>query len=51
MDNDNTAPETEHDLASFLGKILRVHVSDGRMFVGSMKCTDKVIHQQYEKTI
>lgn len=29
-------------LSSFLDKTLRIHVSDGRMFVGQMKCTDRV---------
>ncbi|KAB8336857.1 hypothetical protein FH972_021165 [Carpinus fangiana] len=28
-------------LSSFLDKNLRIHVSDGRMFVGQMKCTDR----------
>jgi small nuclear ribonucleoprotein (snRNP)-like protein len=29
-------------LAQFIGKNLRVHASDGRVFGGQMKCTDKV---------
>ncbi|KAF2022880.1 hypothetical protein EK21DRAFT_119301 [Setomelanomma holmii] len=28
-------------LSQFLGKNLRVHASDGRIFGGQMKCTDK----------
>jgi len=27
-------------LASFLNKTLHIHITDGRMFVGQMKCTD-----------
>lgn len=30
-------------LTSLLNKSLRIHVTDGRMFVGQMKCTDQVI--------
>lgn len=29
-------------LTSLLNKTLRVHTNDSRMFVGQMKCTDKV---------
>lgn len=29
-------------LSQFIGKNLRVHASDGRVFGGQMKCTDKV---------
>ena len=29
-------------LATYLGKTLRIQITDGRMFVGQMKCTDKV---------
>ncbi|KAF2223719.1 LSM domain-containing protein [Elsinoe ampelina] len=28
-------------LTSLLNKSLRIHVTDGRMFVGQMKCTDQ----------
>lgn len=28
-------------LSSLLGKTLRIKISDGRVFVGQMKCTDK----------
>ncbi|PSK34189.1 hypothetical protein B9Z65_8515 [Elsinoe australis] len=28
-------------LSSLLNKSLRIHVTDGRMFVGQMKCTDQ----------
>jgi hypothetical protein len=31
-------------LSQFIGKNLRVHASDGRIFGGQMKCTDKVSH-------
>ena len=29
-------------LSQFIGKTLRIHASDGRVFGGQMKCTDKV---------
>lgn len=29
-------------LSSLIGKILRVQLTDRRMFVGQMRCTDKV---------
>jgi small nuclear ribonucleoprotein (snRNP)-like protein len=29
-------------LSQFIGKTLRIHASDGRVFAGTMKCTDKV---------
>ena len=35
-------------LSQFIGKNLRIHASDGRVFGGQMKCTDKVrvlLHQ------
>jgi N-alpha-acetyltransferase 38, NatC auxiliary subunit len=44
-------PKTEHKmdneqatfwLSQFIGKNLRIHASDGRVFGGQMKCTDKV---------
>ncbi|KAK7518847.1 hypothetical protein IWZ03DRAFT_158206 [Phyllosticta citriasiana] len=28
-------------LTQFVGRNLRIHVSDGRMFIGQMRCTDK----------
>ncbi|KAH9882407.1 hypothetical protein J1614_000643 [Plenodomus biglobosus] len=28
-------------LSQFIGKNLRIHASDGRVFAGQMKCTDK----------
>jgi hypothetical protein len=34
--------EASHYLSQFIGKPLRIHVSDGRVFGGQMKCTDKV---------
>lgn len=36
-------------LSQFIGKNLRIHASDGRVFGGQMKCTDKVrvlLHQE-----
>jgi hypothetical protein len=38
MNND----EATFWLSQFVGKNLRVHASDGRVFGGQMKCTDKV---------
>jgi hypothetical protein len=38
MDND----EATFWLSQFIGKNLRIHASDGRVFGGQMKCTDKV---------
>jgi hypothetical protein len=40
-------PTMNHDeatfwLSQFIGKNLRIHASDGRVFGGQMKCTDKV---------
>ncbi|GME28524.1 Lsm domain-containing protein [Neofusicoccum parvum] len=29
-------------LTQFIGRNLRIHVTDSRMFIGQMKCTDKV---------
>ncbi|KAF2245908.1 hypothetical protein BU26DRAFT_567424 [Trematosphaeria pertusa] len=37
MDND----QATFYLSQFIGKPLRIHVSDGRVFGGQMKCTDK----------
>ena len=34
------ASQAEAFLTSFLNKNLHIHISDGRMFVGQMKCTD-----------
>jgi hypothetical protein len=41
------SPAMDPDQAAFwlsqlIGKTLRIHASDGRVFVGTMKCTDKV---------
>ena len=41
------SPAMDPDQAAFwlsqlIGKTLRIHASDGRVFVGAMKCTDKV---------
>ena len=38
MDN----AEASFYLSQYIGKPLRIHVSDGRVFGGQMKCTDKV---------
>ena len=38
MDND----EATAYLTQFIGQPLRIHTSDGRVFGGQMKCTDKV---------
>jgi hypothetical protein len=38
MNND----EATFWLSQFIGKNLRIHASDGRVFGGQMKCTDKV---------
>jgi hypothetical protein len=40
MNND----EATFWLSQFIGKNLRIHASDGRVFGGQMKCTDKVRH-------
>jgi hypothetical protein len=36
-------------LSQFIGKNLRIHASDGRVFGGQMKCTDKVSLLSCEK--
>ena len=36
----NSGSEGTSYLTSFLNKTLHIHISDGRMFVGQMKCTD-----------
>lgn len=38
MDNQ----EATSYLSQFIGQPLRIHTSDGRVFGGQMKCTDKV---------
>jgi hypothetical protein len=40
MNND----EATFWLSQFIGKNLRIHASDGRVFGGQMKCTDRVSH-------
>ena len=42
MANTATAPPSQATeyLSSFLNKTLHLHTSDGRIFVGQMKCTD-----------
>lgn len=34
--------EASNWLTQFIGKSLRVHAEDGRIFAGQLKCTDKV---------
>jgi N-alpha-acetyltransferase 38, NatC auxiliary subunit len=34
------ADESAEYLATYLNKTLHIHITDGRMFVGQMKCTD-----------
>lgn len=38
--NPSAAAKAEMVLTSLLNKNLHVHISDGRMFVGQLKCTD-----------
>jgi hypothetical protein len=45
--NSNTSTKMDNEqatfwLSQFIGKNLRIHASDGRVFGGQMKCTDKV---------
>lgn len=40
MANPSAASKAEVVLTSLLNKNLHVHISDGRMFVGQLKCTD-----------
>lgn len=52
---DTTAPTMDHEqatfwLSQFLGQDLRIHATDGRVFTGQMKCTDKV-RQPVSRTI
>jgi hypothetical protein len=42
MDDAPTKVEAEAYLKSLLNKTLRIHATDGRMFVGTFKCTDTV---------
>ncbi|KAF2845282.1 hypothetical protein T440DRAFT_472784 [Plenodomus tracheiphilus IPT5] len=35
------APQSAVWLSQFIGKNLRIYASDGRVFAGHMKCTDK----------
>lgn len=37
-----TRAEAETYLRSLINKTLRVHATDGRMFIGTFKCTDTV---------
>ena len=36
----STSEEASAYLSTFLNKTLHIHISDGRMFAGQMKCTD-----------
>jgi len=38
-------------LSQFIGKNLRIHASDGRVFGGQMKCTDKVGSCKYRSCV
>ncbi|KAK5123368.1 hypothetical protein LTR85_002800 [Meristemomyces frigidus] len=40
LPGDKGSDEATHYLTSFLNKTLHIHITDGRMFVGQMKCTD-----------
>ncbi|KAI1172479.1 hypothetical protein F4777DRAFT_561455 [Nemania sp. FL0916] len=40
MDDAPTKADAEAYLQSLINKTLRVHATDGRMFVGTFKCTD-----------
>lgn len=42
MNEAPTKAKAEAYLKSLLNKTLRIHVTDGRMFVGTFKCTDTV---------
>lgn len=37
---DAATAEANHYLTSLLNRTLHIHISDGRMFVGQLKCTD-----------
>lgn len=37
-----TSKAAENCLTEYLGKTLRIQITDGRMFIGSFKCVDKV---------
>ncbi|TKA23300.1 hypothetical protein B0A50_07357 [Salinomyces thailandicus] len=38
--SERAAEDAESYLNTFLNKTLHIHITDGRMFVGQMKCTD-----------
>ena len=38
----NEVDEATQVLSDYVGKTLRVHTNDNRIFVGQMKCTDRV---------
>lgn len=40
MSESSSASQAATYLASFINKTLHIHISDGRMFVGQLKCTD-----------
>ncbi|KAF2719370.1 hypothetical protein K431DRAFT_228832 [Polychaeton citri CBS 116435] len=40
QDFTNKPDEAAQYLSTFLDRTLRVHISDGRVFVGQLKCTD-----------
>ncbi|KAK6436544.1 hypothetical protein LTR95_007262 [Oleoguttula sp. CCFEE 5521] len=37
----STTEEAVSYLSSFINRTLHIHIKDGRMFVGQMKCTDR----------
>ena len=37
-------------IGSFLGKRLRIHTSDTRMFIGDFKCTDNVSSRKHKSS-
>ncbi|KAH9822955.1 LSM domain [Teratosphaeria destructans] len=39
-DGQNADAAAAHFLSTFLNKTLHLHITDGRMFVGQLKCTD-----------
>lgn len=42
MNEAPTKAEAEAYLKSLINKTLRIHATDGRMFIGTFKCTDTV---------
>lgn len=42
MNETSAKSEAEAYLKSLINKTLRIHATDGRMFIGTFKCTDTV---------